>query len=617
MPNISASYGALTLTSRRQDDWGNWSEAAADVVFNFPAIPAGAQVGTATLTLQVGQDPICGAYMTVDGQSVLTQVGTRSISITVPAGTSSRTVRVSFKGTGKTYSVSQVGITGMTLSLSYVVPMSAWALTKTQAAAGEEIGVSITPATASARHKVTYAFGSQVAAYELAAGVTSHSMTIPLDWCAQIPNATYGTGTVTLQTLDSAGNVLGTESKPITITVPDSVVPTLLGLTVTGIDLHWGLYLQGVSSAQAAASGAAGAQGSAIRAYTVAGGGYSAAAQELVTGPLNAAGVNTFRATVTDSRGRMSEAKEAAIEVTAYSPAALTEVQVARCLESGAEDDAGTYLKCVIGYSWTAVGENACLVRISVRASGAAAWTQLYEGTPESGSALVVGGGAILEGSSWEVLVQAADAIGGDQVICKVPTAHTFFLADPANDSFAFGCYPEGAKRLRLAEDWAFYTHGKEIAAWMAEKAESGHGHAMDDVAGLTDKLATMTTATRRNRLRNVWSGNAAKGAALTLNIDDWESGAAYILFLWVNDESMATAILYDGQSYMYASSVRIWGASTQLTNAFQLQVSGRTLTISGATAIPHSAGGSHGAVNTGNTNPSITIIWALKVIPS
>lgn len=494
MPDISVSYGALTLTSRRQDNWGNWSEATADAVFSFDAIPAGAQVSTATLTIQVGQDPICGAYMTVDGQSVLTGMGTRSISITVPAGTASRTVHISYKGTGKSYSVSQVAITGMTLSLSYVVPMSSWTLTKTQATAGEEIGVTITPSITSAQHKVTYAFGSQTVTYALAAGIKTHSMTVPLDWCAQIPDATYGTGAVTVETMDSSGTVLGAESKPITITVPDRMVPTLTGLTVTGIDLKWGLYIQGISSVQAVASGAAGIQGSTIRSYAIAGGGYSAAAQALTTGTLSTSGTNTFRATVTDSRGRTSEAQTASIEVAAYSPAALTEVSVSRCVASGVEDDAGTCLRCVIGYSWTSVGENACLVRISARAAGTEAWTQLYEGTPESGTALVTGDGTILEGSSWEVLVQAADAISSTQVIRKVPTAHTFFLADPQNDSFAFGCYPEGEKRLRLAEDWALYIHGKEIATWMGEKAEHAHTHVMADVTDLTIPSAPTVT---------------------------------------------------------------------------------------------------------------------------
>lgn len=155
--------------------------------------------------------------------------------------------------------------------------------------------------------------------------------------------------------------------------------------------------------------------------------------------------------------------------------------------------------------------------------------------------------------------------------------------------------------------------HG--VTAEQIGAAEAQHTHSVDDVPGLTNTLATLTASISKNRLRNVWSGNAAKGASLTLAIDDWESGAAYILFFWLNDESLAPAILYDGQSYMYASAARIWGDSTQLTNAFQFKVSGLTLTINGATSIPHNAGGSHGSVNAGNTNPSITMVWAAKII--
>lgn len=611
MPSITSRYETpFALTSRRQDGWGNWSEASTTIPFTYDTIPAGAQVSTATLTIEISAAPAVGNYITVDGQSVRSSTGVKTISITVQPGTARREVAVSFKGGGTAYSSSQVTVAAMTLTFSYVVPMSQWVLTKASVAAGEAIGVTITPASAGSRHRITYALGSKSAAFALAAGVKSHSYVIPMDWCGEIPNAAYGTGTATLQTLDASGAVLGTESKPFTMTVPAGVVPTLESLTVAGVGLHWGLYLQGISSARAVAAGAAGARGSTIRSYAIAGGGYSATSAELVTGPLMTSGENVFRATVTDSRGRVSAARETAIEVTAYAAARLTRADAERCLADGTPDDAGTCLRCVVGYGWTAVGENACLVRVSAREAGAEAWATLYEGVPEDGEALVLGDGGILEGSSWDVLIQAADAITADQVVRKVPTAHTFFLADPVNDAFAFGCYPEGKKRLRLADGWEFYAHGKELAWWMAE-----HTHGMAGVSGLEARLAELEAGIRRSRLRNVWTGRATKGGSLTLAIDDWEAGAAYMLFIWFNDESLAPAILHDGQSYMYASAVRIWGDTIHMTNAFQMRVSGLTLTIKGATSVPHSANAGHGQINTGNTDPGIVSVWAVRIV--
>lgn len=228
-------------------------------------------------------------------------------------------------------------------------------------------------------------------------------------------------------------------------------------------------------------------------------------------------------------------------------------------------------------------------------------------------------------------IVGASDAVTG--VSIAVPIAQKIvtikdgitevsYSTDNAGSSSYSGSSGEessgsGAAMAALNDHVNDKTNPHGVTAEQVGAAEAKHAHAIDDVTGLSNKLTTLTTNISRNRLRNVWSGVAAKGSSLTLNIDDWESGAAYILFFWINDESLAPAILYDGQTYMYASAARIWGDSTQLTNAFQFKVVGLTLTVNGATSIPHSASGSHGAVNAGNTNPSVTMVWAAKIIAS
>lgn len=125
MATVTASSSAFSLTSRREDDWGNWSEASETVTLVFSAaIPANANVTEAVLTVNVTQDPIVGSYCTVDGQQVRTSVGQKQISITVSPGTSSRAVTVSFKGSGTTYSTAQMAMS-LSLSVTYVIATTA------------------------------------------------------------------------------------------------------------------------------------------------------------------------------------------------------------------------------------------------------------------------------------------------------------------------------------------------------------------------------------------------------------------------------------------------------------------------------------------------------------
>lgn len=125
MATVTAASSAFALTSRRQDDWGNWSEASETVTLVFSAaIPANANVTAAVLTVNVTQDPIVGSYCTVDGQQVTTSTGQKQISITVNPGTSSRAVTVSFKGNGTTYSSAQMELS-LGLSVTYEIATTA------------------------------------------------------------------------------------------------------------------------------------------------------------------------------------------------------------------------------------------------------------------------------------------------------------------------------------------------------------------------------------------------------------------------------------------------------------------------------------------------------------
>ena len=82
-------------------------------------------------------------------------------------------------------------------------------------------------------HKFTWTFGTASFTSEAAAGVTSHTVTIPTEWLNQIPSAKSGTASVTMQTY-SGSTLIGSKSSSFTVTVPASAVPTLGEFTVAG-----------------------------------------------------------------------------------------------------------------------------------------------------------------------------------------------------------------------------------------------------------------------------------------------------------------------------------------------------------------------------------------------
>lgn len=343
----------------------------------------------------------------------------------------------------------------------YTATASTWSLTKTSVAAdgASAIGVSVSSATSGASHRVTYAFGSLSSAYSLAAGTNSHSMTVPLSWCAQIPNATSGTGAVTVETIYN-GAVIGSETKYFTVTVPASAAPSIGGFTATGNDLKWSLYLAGISTATLKITGAAGAQGSTITRYRIEGGGFAADAATLTTGALTA-GTIAFTATVWDSRGRTAT-KTLSITVKAYQKPSITSVTTSRCDASGAVTQSGTYIRAVCNYAWTSVGSNARTLKIEYRPSGGA-WSTAYTGTPASGAAQVFGEGGISVQKSYEVRYTLADSLYSTTATAKVPTGYVYMRWDPPNNRFGFGCYPEGNNRLQIADGWDIYHRGRML----------------------------------------------------------------------------------------------------------------------------------------------------------
>ena len=189
---------------------------------------------------------------------------------------------------------------------------------------GSPITINISRHSSDFKHTVRYAWGSKSGT--IASNVdTSTTWTIPLDFANEIPNSTSGTGTIYVDTYTGSTKT-GTQSAILTASVPGSMKPTFSSVTLTDANgvarglLNGNNFLQIVSDIQVDFNGASGVYGSTITGYRA----EIVNKNHVVTengsrlGMMNFNGSAMIRASVVDSRGRRSDAKDIAINVIEY-----------------------------------------------------------------------------------------------------------------------------------------------------------------------------------------------------------------------------------------------------------------------------------------------------------
>ena len=233
--------------------------------------------------------------------------------------------------------------------------------------------ISISRASSSFTHTLSYAFGSASGTIATKTTATSVSWTPPTSLASQIPNSTSGSCTLTCYTYN--GNTLvGTSTTTVTLSVPASIKPTITGITATRVDgtvpSSWGIYVQTKSKVTLAITGAAGAGGSTISSYSITGGGLSYTVSSVTTGFLNTSGSITFTGKVCDSRGRWSDESTVTISVVPYAAPRFNSYSAQRCTSAGASSSNGTYAKSTVGFSyWSCSGKNTITTAVAYKKS--------------------------------------------------------------------------------------------------------------------------------------------------------------------------------------------------------------------------------------------------------
>ena len=273
--------------------------------------------------------------------------------------------------------------------------------------------ITVTRANNSYTHTVTYSFGSQTGTIVTKSSSTSISFTPSTSLASQVPNATSGTLTLTCETFN--GNTsLGTTSITKTLTVPDSIKPTVSSATYANTNNSLGVYVATLSAVRVTAISATAGTGATIQSYSTTFNGQTYNGTSFTTAIPATSGSYNLVITVTDSRGRTGT-KTYTIAYVAYSAPTLSFTAV-RTDASGNADDTGAYMKFTMTGTACSVKsgsteKNSATGKIEYRKVGDSTWTTL-NATASGLNATYSGVVAAAASDAYEVIASVTDKAG-------------------------------------------------------------------------------------------------------------------------------------------------------------------------------------------------------------
>lgn len=276
---------------------------------------------TAPMTIHVdGDDEIVNASVNIGTNSSLLIFGKDYVVNHDENG--NKTVNISFK-----VDVNTGGYGSSTVSLSIPLPQikRASTISDVTGTLGSEMTLDISRKDSSYTHNLKYEFGKLSGTIATDVG-TSCSWTPPLSLATAMPNRTSDWGQIVLETY-SGSTKIGQTNCILTLNVPDSVKPTLDSITLTDSNATVknllntaNTFAQVMSNVKVTFNSASGAYGSTISSYRaeIVGKNQSTNSNNGLLGMMNFNGTVTIRATVTDSRGRTSNAVDVKVTVINY-----------------------------------------------------------------------------------------------------------------------------------------------------------------------------------------------------------------------------------------------------------------------------------------------------------
>ncbi len=332
MAKFSSSSGSLYLNVYVEQGSQSITDNTSTVNWRMTVSRTGAYYthnhqGDSTLSLNLDGSNVHYSYLTweTSGEEYTLASGSSTISHNAD-GTKTLPISCTFNpnnGLHGTITVS-ASLSLTTIPRSSSVSVSAGVI-------GSAVTININRQSSSFKHTVRYAWAGKSGT--IATNVdTSTSWTIPLDFANDIPNSSSGTGTVYVDTY-SGSTKTGTQSTTLTASVPANVKPTFSGVTLSDLNgaaqnliPNGNTFIQVISNIKVAFNGAVGSYGSSITGYyaEIIGKNQSTSSNGGSLGIMNYHGTIKIRASVSDSRGRWSDAKEVSVTVLEYFAPALS-----------------------------------------------------------------------------------------------------------------------------------------------------------------------------------------------------------------------------------------------------------------------------------------------------
>ena len=331
------------------------------------------------------------------------------------------------------------------------------------------LSVHIDRAVPSYTHTVRFVFGTK--SYTVQNAAQEASFVPPQDWLAEIPAASAGIGTCTVETYNGAAYV-GSASKGFILLCPEDAVPVMADPVVTrvqnAVPAAWDLYLQNLSGVKIEAAGASGVFGSAVKSYKIECAGYTSDTSSLTVEKLPLAGDVAYTVTVTDTRGK-SAVKSGSIQVAPYAPPAVDSLAAYRCDQAGNRLENGTYLCIKAGASYTVIGENLLSLSAQILLNGGV----LYTRTLLAGQAAVIG--PVQADKAYDVKVTAADLFSsGERWAMVSSTRYYLHFKKGGGRGVAFGKAAEHDGAVELAPELDLMLKGEALSDFVTETGESG-----------------------------------------------------------------------------------------------------------------------------------------------
>ena len=457
----SANYGdTITLTPIAGTGYyfsGYTTSPTTTISNNQFVMPASNITVTATFTKITYT--ITRAASPSAGGTVTTSAATATMGTSV---TVSQTPNTGYYFTGWTTSPSltisggafTMPASNVTITANYKRRSTA-TLNKSSMEGGSSLTMTISTESSAYTHKYKLSFGTgmETALTDVAAGVTSVTLTVPLNWSAQIPNATSKSGgSMVLYTYSGSTQIGSYTVTGLTYTVPASVKPSM-GTTTASIARTIGgvtyaslgnYYVQSHCGVRVQTS-ASGQQSATITGLSITIAGYSGnsykhttgnSSADFTSGLLTIAGNTTITVTATDSRGRTNTAT-VTISVQAYSKPAGS-LSVWRVNSGGTADDMGEYAKYSLTKQYTQLGSNTLTVTLSC--------TQGSVSNPATSGDILPGSRKTFsQTQEYTITLTLTDLLETTTITAKLPSARFIIYVDSTGNKLGFMKVPNKA----------------------------------------------------------------------------------------------------------------------------------------------------------------------------